>query len=141
MNEKRLKKIRILVGVAAPLAALALISLGVILLSELRQGPPCWFYRVTGLYCPGCGMGRAALALVDGNFLLAIRNQPLMMILLPLTFYYLLKVYIAFVFGKDILPFFKVDARLVIVIVSLIAAFWILRNIPIEPFTYLAPLP
>lgn len=141
MKDKKLKKIRIFVGIVAPLAALTVLCLGVILLRDLRQGPPCLFFKMTGLYCPGCGMGRAALALVDGNFLLAIRNQPLMLILLPLTFYYLLKVYIAFVFSKDILPFFKMNTRLAIVVVSVIVAFWILRNIPIEPFTHLAPLP
>ena len=29
--------------------------------------PPCLFYRVSGLYCPGCGGTRAIRALLEGD--------------------------------------------------------------------------
>lgn len=37
----------------------------------------CSFYRVTGLYCPGCGGTRALTALLHGNLLQAIRYHVL----------------------------------------------------------------
>ena len=54
--------------------------------------------------------------------------------------YYLIKVYIAYVFGKDILPFFKIDTKLAIGLLVVILLYWVLRNIPVKPFTYLAPI-
>ena len=134
------KKIRILVGIMLPLTAAVLALLLAIALSLLEQGPPCWFYKLTGLHCPGCGTGRAAVAVLNGDLALAFRNQPLMMILIPFVFYYLLKVYIAYVFGRDVLPFFKIGTKFAIGILIVILLYWVLRNIPIAPFTYLAPI-
>ena len=134
------KKIRILVGIMLPLTAAVLALLLAIALSLLEQGPPCWFYKLTGLHCPGCGTGRAAVAVLNGDLALAFRNQPLMMILIPFVFYYLLKVYIAYVFGRDVLPFFKIGTKFAIGLLIVILLYWVLRNIPIAPFTYLAPI-
>ena len=39
--------------------------------------PACQFHRLTGLNCPGCGMTRAAYALLHGNFLAALRDNAL----------------------------------------------------------------
>ena len=64
-----------------------------------------------------------------------------MTILIPIMLYYLLKVYIAYVFGRDILPFFKIGVKLAIVLLAVILLYWVLRNIPVPPFTYLAPIP
>ena len=134
------KKIRILVGIMLPLTAAVLALLLAMALSLLEQGPPCWFYKLTGLHCPGCGTGRAAVAVLNGDLALAFRNQPLMMILIPFVFYYLLKVYIAYVFGRDVLPFFKIGTKFAIGLLIVILIYWGLRNIPIAPFSYLAPL-
>ena len=134
------KKIRILVGIMLPLTAAVLALLLAMALSLLEQGPPCWFYKLTGLHCPGCGTGRAAVAVLNGDLALAFRNQPLMMILIPFVFYYLLKVYIAYVFGRDVLPFFKIGTKFAIGLLIVILLYWVLRNISIAPFTYLAPI-
>ena len=53
--------IRVLVGLGAPL----LVLLGIRWLLN-GGGLLCLFYETTGLYCPGCGSGRAALALLQG---------------------------------------------------------------------------
>jgi magnesium-transporting ATPase (P-type) len=37
--------------------------------------PVCQFHRLTGLNCPGCGMTRAAYALLHGNFAAASRDN------------------------------------------------------------------
>jgi len=134
------RKMRIFVGISVPIVTVVLAILASMALSMLEQGPPCWFYKITGLYCPGCGTGRAAMALLDGDILLAFRNQPLMMILVPIMLYYLLKVYIAYVFGKDVLPFFKIGVKLAIGLLAVILLYWVLRNISVPPFSYLAPV-
>ena len=134
------KKMRIFIGVLVPVSAAALVLLLAIALSLLEKGPPCMFYTVTGLHCPGCGTGRAAMAMLEGDLGLAFRNQPLMMLLLPFVIYYLLKIYIAYVFGRDVLPFFKIGSKFAIWLLAVILLYWVLRNIPISPFTYLAPI-
>lgn len=50
---------------------------------ETRLYPTCWFYRSTGLLCPGCGSLRALHQLVHAHFLAAFRLNPLLMISLP----------------------------------------------------------
>ncbi len=128
--------LRILVGVGVPLA---LVSLALVCLT-LQNTPPCVFYELTGLYCVGCGTGRAFLALFHGRIYAAFRFQPLMMLMLPIIAYYCLKQYIAFVFDRDILPFPTIRSRFVgIFVLVLIVAYWILRNIPVFPFDLLAP--
>ena len=39
--------------------------------------PACQFHRLTGLNCPGCGMTRAAYALLHGEFLPALHDNAL----------------------------------------------------------------
>lgn len=38
---------------------------------------PCVFHKVTGLYCPGCGGTRAAVALFRGKWLLSLFYHPI----------------------------------------------------------------
>ena len=128
--------LRMLVGIGVPLGAIALaaICLGV------NNTPPCRFYEITGLYCPGCGAGRALLALLHGRIYAAFRYQPLLMISLPFIVYYIAKVYLEFVFARRLLPFPKIRNNWFgITVVAVIIAYWILRNIPLVPFSYLAP--
>jgi len=130
------RSLRLLIGIGVPIAALALVAVCLV----LKKTPPCLFYELTGLYCPGCGTGRALLALLHGRLYAAFRYQPLMIICLPLLVYYIAKLYLAFVFGKDILPFPAVRNKwLAVTVTVVIVAYWILRNIPVIPFSYLAP--
>ncbi len=136
LNTNRKKSARIAIGVGVPLCAVML----AFACFYIQNTPPCIFYEVTGLYCAGCGAGRSLLALLRGDFYAAFRFQPLMFILLPFVSYYCLKQYIAFVFQRDVLPFPRVKSSSVgIIVLIIIIAFWILRNIPIFPFDLLAP--
>ena len=133
---KKTWNLRILIGVGVPLGALLLASACFV----LDNTPPCMFYEITGLLCPGCGTGRCMLSLLHLDFYAAFRYQPLLFVSLPFLFYYLLKIYIAFVFDKDVLPLPKIKNRAFgIAVTVIIISYWILRNIPVYPFTLLAP--
>jgi hypothetical protein len=80
------------------------------------------------------------LSLLHGELYAAFRYQPLLFVSFPFLVYYVLKVYVAFVFGRDVLPFPSIRNRWFgITVTAVIIAFWILRNIPVFPFTLLAP--
>ena len=44
-----------------------------------RQGFPCLFHLLTGLYCPGCGGTRAVRAMAAGNLRLSFQYHPLVL--------------------------------------------------------------
>lgn len=123
---------RLLLGVGAP----ALIFLG---LRWLRRGGHllCVFYELTGLYCPGCGSGRAARALLRGDLAAAFGHNALAFLLgLPcagiLLWEYLRLVFPGLRLKQTRLPGWTARAAL-----ALILTFWLLRNLP--TFAFLAP--
>jgi hypothetical protein len=98
--------------------------------------PKCIFHQLTGFYCPGCGGQRSLHALLNGNFLLAIDYNLLFILLLPFILYFMF----VFITGKKYSgssfiykPYFSLTIAIVVV------SFWILRNIPVMPFSWLAP--
>ena len=54
-----------------------------------RHMPPCAFYRVTGLYCPGCGNTRSVLSLLDGHIWQSLRYNitPILLTALGVLWY------------------------------------------------------
>ena len=98
-------------------------------------GIPCLFHSATGLYCPGCGGQRAFYALLHGDILKAFQANLLLFIVLPLIGLKLSEE----VTGRKVLPEALYSRRLIIVTVLLLIIFFVIRNIPYEPFTYLIP--
>ena len=123
---------RIALGLALP-AALALVL--VYLRGDL--GLQCPFYALTGLYCPGCGSGRAAYALLHGHLAASFRLQPLLYILGIPAGAVLLHEYLRLVFPRLRLRPVFVPQWAVVSVTALLFAFWIARNIP--AFSFLAP--
>jgi len=98
--------------------------------------PVCLFHKLTGLYCPGCGSGRALHQLVHGNIAAAWRLNPLVVLAIPLLIYLVARP------GTPAQPDAKhspLPKWLPWAIVAVIVAFWVARNIPAYPFTLLAP--
>ena len=91
--------------------------------------PPCPFYELTHLYCPGCGSTRAAFYFLHGDLPGVFRSNPIFIPTLIFVFF-LWKVP-----GKFSRP------KIVNLYLILIAFYWILRNLPCFPFTCLAPAP
>lgn len=101
--------------------------------------PGCTFHRLTGLHCPGCGMTRAAAALAHGDLAAAFRFNPVGMVLLPLALIGLGLEALAWIRAKPPRHRLQAGPRTAWLLVWLVIAFWILRNLPWFPFTLLAP--
>ena len=100
-------------------------------------GLVCLFYRMTGLYCPGCGSGRAVRALLAGNFWASFRCNPLLWLLGIPAIVCVVREYLRILFPrlgwKPLIP----NQRLVIGVTLLIFGFWLLRSLP--GFQFLVP--
>lgn len=126
----------------AGVAALAVAGVGFWLLRNYDPNlpntifPPCMFKALTGFHCIGCGLTRALHALAHGDLAGAFAMNPLAILVLPL------------------LPLMVLDTRgltparlkpLMSVVTTpklwlvLLPAYWIARNLPWWPFTWLAP--
>ncbi len=98
---------------------------------------PCLFRLTTGFYCGGCGLSRSAYALFHGDWQTSLRQN---IMIVPFT---LFMIYInlsrlhLFFRGRD-LPMPR-SPWILVPLILLVAAYTILRNLPFEPFTYLAP--
>jgi uncharacterized protein DUF2752 len=100
--------------------------------------PPCFFHRITGLHCPGCGLTRSVHHLLHGRILTALRYNVLIVLISFLvlwTFVAMLK-YILYD-KKLIIPYMPEKYTWIIII--FIMSFLILRNITLFPFIYLSP--
>lgn len=100
--------------------------------------PACPFHKYVGLDCPGCGSQRAIHALLHGKILLAINYNLLLVISLPfLLVHFGLKIYSYFA-KKDKTWIFWYRPVTPKIIFGIVLTFWVLRNIPCQPFNYLA---
>lgn len=100
--------------------------------------PPCPFYLLTGAFCPGCGGLRSIHALLHGHLGQAFGFNPLLVLLLP---------YLAFVWLGELLTAATarrwrtaLSPRWGWALLSLIVAFWVLRNVPSPAFDSLRPV-
>ena len=133
MNKAPLpRRQRIALGLALP-AAVAL----VLVYMRGPLGMQCPFYALTGLYCPGCGSGRAVYALLHGHPAASFRCQPLLYLLgIPAGLVFLHE-YLRLVFPRLKLRPVHIPQGVAVGAAVLILVFWIARNIP--AFSFLAP--
>jgi len=102
--------------------------------------PKCLFFTFTGFYCPGCGSQRAMVALLHADILAALHNNILFVLSLPFLIYSFI-VFMRNTLNKNKIKLrFFYDPLFVKIVIVLVIAFSILRNIPSYPFTLLAPL-
>jgi hypothetical protein len=99
--------------------------------------PGCALYEVTGFYCPACGSQRAFSELLHGHFLLAMRNNFLFVFALVFLIVFFFKNIGVIISGRRINT--QIAPVYLWLVLFLVIAFAILRNIPYKPFIYLAP--
>lgn len=130
-NYVDLKKVKLSLFVALVLTLLGFVYL---LLIDLGISIPCFFYKLTGFYCPGCGITRMFLSMLCLDFYQAFRFNPFLFILLP--FFLILGIfqYKRWLFNQKyvVIPNFVWNSLLIITIL-----YGILRNLDI--FSFLAP--
>src|SRR5699024_3622710 len=97
--------------------------------------PLCPVYHLTGLHCPGCGAIRSVHALIDGDVLLALRNNVLIVIALPAVAAGVVLWTVRRVQGRITNPL--QPTAVVLALVALVAVFAVLRNLP--TFWFIAP--
>jgi len=108
--------------------------------------PKCQTYALFGLHCPGCGMTRAAHAVLTGDPAQAVAYNPLAPVVLPFVAVGLGRSIFYWAWGRPredrphqarppspwgrVWPW-AIGITLIV--------FGVLRNVPVEPFTLLAP--
>ncbi|MBI2805663.1 MAG: DUF2752 domain-containing protein [Planctomycetes bacterium] len=105
--------------------------------AEYSFFPPCWFYWLTGLHCPGCGATRCVHSLLHGDLAQAFAWNPLFVLVSPLLIYVAVETYYIAWTGRRIKR--RTPGWAVFLLVFVIVSYWVLRNIEIYPLTLLAP--
>ena len=124
---------RLLIGIGAPAVILLALQNSWLYGNSID----CLFWRLTGLYCPGCGSGRAVTALVHGRFREMFSYNLLFFPLGVPAAGILAWEYLRLVFPRLALPPVRLPQPVVVGCAALILAFWVLRNIP--ALSFLAP--
>ena len=105
---------------------------------EVHFYPRCPLFVLTGIYCPGCGALRAGHALLHGHLDAAFGYNALFVVAAPFLAYALAAQGIHAITGRRI-PTYRLSGRESRVIMWVFILFMIFRNIPVYPFTLLAP--
>ena len=96
---------------------------------------PCIFHEITGLHCPGCGITRMIISILQLNLYQAFRYNMLIFVLFPFFLVLLFDYGISYFIKKE--PLYKKVSRIVwYIVIFLLIVFGILRNI----FPFLAPV-
>lgn len=100
--------------------------------------PRCPLYTMTGIYCPGCGSTRALHELLRGHWLAALRLNALFTLSLPcLAIFGLYRWATPDRTRSEAAMSWK--PQWTWVLLGMVVTFGVLRNIPVYPFTLLAP--
>lgn len=123
------------------------VSLGILLLAGILLAwliaersallPPCVVRKYVGVHCPGCGVTRAAHALLHGDLWVAFRMNAVAVVLLPLLAYAMLREAVAWGWRRPDLRLGS-GGRWGIRLGVLVVVFGVVRNLP--GFGFLLPM-
>lgn len=81
----------------------------------------CPTYTVTGLYCPGCGMTRAGMSIIQGDFASAFSHHPFSLLFAMGWIFFLVLLFIPDAQRKDIsAKFAKIEEKFPIILMLFI---------------------
>lgn len=99
---------------------------------------PCIFHKITGFFCPGCGVTRMCLALLQFDIKTALQSNFAIFISLPFMILYAIRQTIRYIkYGKQNNS--KKQSVFFSILAVLLVLFGILRNLP--AFWFWQPLP
>lgn len=103
--------------------------------------PPCLTFKATGLHCPGCGSTRALHAITQLDIGGAFRKNAFFVLAAPFLLYAAVTGWLRWLKpdGAWLPRRIRWPRSVIWSIFGLILAFAVLRNLPIEPFSLLAP--
>ena len=130
-----------LVAVAVTLLGIVATVLATFPPTELSFYPKCQLHSFTGLHCPGCGMTRFAAAALQGDLSQAAAYNAVGVVAVPIAALWVLQQVWAWLWGVRPRRWFSPTwhGRVTAVFLAVLAVFFVLRNVPVEPFTLLAP--
>jgi hypothetical protein len=106
---------------------------------ETTSFPVCPFFAMTGLYCPGCGTLRCLHALLNADLRSAVDHNVLTVLLLPTVLVAWLSVGFSGIRGRPPPQPWSAPRWIGWVVAGALGLFWILRNVPLAPFAWMAP--
>ena len=90
-------------------------------------GFPCTFNKMFGLYCSGCGLTRATIAMMHLDFYQAFRYNALSIVLIPLLVFLVVIVVWEYVFGKQLINI-KIPVWFWVLLCIAVILYGIIRN-------------
>ena len=129
-----------LVALAVSGLVAAFVVVGVLPPTDNSWYPKCMSYQFAGIHCPGCGMTRAVHAALNGRFLEALSQNALVFVVVPYLLVMLLRSLWNYLWQIP-LPrrTFRQPTWVTVALFAVLLLFAIVRNIPVAPFTSLAP--
>ncbi|MEE3333145.1 MAG: DUF2752 domain-containing protein [Ruminococcus sp.] len=125
MNNSAIKKASVCI---LPFIALAILYIALIAAGPYIPNIGCFYYDVFHFYCPGCGFTRSVYALLRGDLLLSLRQNPFLVsgLILGLMYYteFALKVF-GFSFRIKLLH----SKWFFIILAAVVVIYTILKNI------------
>lgn len=106
---------------------------------ESQLFPRCVFHSLTGYYCPGCGSQRAIHHLLHLRITGVIHNNFLLIPALLIIIYH----QVFRILNRETgwkLPDILYRKSTPWIIFAIILIFWVLRNLPVYPFSALVPI-
>ena len=94
--------------------------------------PRCLWHAFTGWYCPGCGMTRAAHELAHGHLRTALHLNALLVLALPVLL-------LTGLLDRRTILRWSSKPAVWLGLLMIVMVFGFIRNIPVSPFTKLAP--
>ena len=107
--------------------------------SEATSFPVCPFYAATGMYCPGCGTLRCLHALLHLDLRSALDYNALTVLFVPMLVVAWLSLGLAAIRGREPPRMWSTPRGTGWALGSTFGLFWLLRNLPLEPFSWMAP--
>jgi hypothetical protein len=101
--------------------------------------PVCPFYAMTGLYCPGCGTLRCLHALLHADLRSAVGYNAMTVLLAPLLLAAWLAIGVAAISGRGSARLWGPPRWLGLALAGTLLVFWVLRNLPVHAFSWMAP--